>query len=141
MTDSTAETARISQEAKLTILIVEDHSLVRHSLGDLLSILFPQWVVLEAESGEEALALSAQCAPGLVLMDVALPGINGLETTRRLKASIPAALVVILSTYEAAEYEASALSAGASAYVAKRTMHTRLVPVLQELLCARTNSG
>lgn len=140
-TDSTPKKAHRSPHSECAILIVEDHSLVRHALCDLFGIIFPQWVVLEAQSGEEALVLAGQHRPRLVLMDVRLPGIDGIEATRQLKASAPATLVVILSAHEAADYETASISAGACAYVAKRTMHTRLVPLLQELLPAQPDSG
>jgi DNA-binding NarL/FixJ family response regulator len=73
-------------------------------------------------------------APDIVLMDIGLPGMNGIEATRRIKAIAPQVRVVILSILEDPEYQADAAAAGASAYVPKRKMHTELIPILTGLL-------
>ena len=65
-----------------TILIVEDHDNVRRALGDWLKIEFPRCHVIEANSGEEAIGLIQAQSPRLVVMDIRLPGMNGIETTR-----------------------------------------------------------
>ena len=117
-----------------TILIVEDHDAVRTSLRDWLSATFPDWTLVEAKSGEEAVDLALARPPDVVLVDIGLPGMNGIETTRHIKAVVPQAQVVMLTIYEAPEYQADAAAAGASAYIVKRRMHTELIPVLARLL-------
>jgi DNA-binding NarL/FixJ family response regulator len=117
-----------------TILIVEDHDAVRRSLRDWLEMEFPQCRVIEAASGEEAIALIQIEPPRLVIMDIRLPGINGIEATRQIKAAVPSAQIVMLTVYEGDTYRADAASAGASAYVPKRVMQSRLVPTLAALL-------
>ena len=76
-------------------------------------------VVGEAESGEEAVELAEALTPGLVLMDINLPGINGIEATRRITAAHPDAVVMLLSTYQADDLPRDADSSGAVAYVHK----------------------
>jgi len=117
-----------------TIMIVEDHEAVRTSLRDWLSAIFPDCVFVEAKSGEEAVDLALARPPDVVLMDIGLPGMNGIRATRHIKAAAPQAQVVMLTIHEAPEYQADAAAAGASAYIVKRRMHTELIPVLARLL-------
>lgn len=117
-----------------TILIVEDHDTVRRSLHDWLAAQFPHCRLIEAASGEEAIALIRDEAPRLVIMDISLPGMSGIEATRRIKAALPATQIVMLTVHESDVYQADALAAGASAYVPKRTMRSELIPTLAALL-------
>lgn len=95
---------------------------------------FPQCDFLEAESGEAAVAFARIQPPDIVLMDIGLPQMNGIEATRRIGAVASKAQVVMLTVYEASNYRTDATIAGASAYVLKRTMHADLVPVIARLL-------
>jgi len=117
-----------------TILIVEDHDAVRRSLRDWLEVEFPQCRVIEAASGEQAIALIKGESPRLVLMDISLPGMSGIEATRQIKATLPSAQIVMLTIHEGDTYRADATAAGASAYVPKRAMQTELIPTLAALL-------
>ncbi len=119
------------------ILIVEDHDAVRQSLRDWLEVVFPQYRVVEAASGEEAIVVAQADAPRLVIMDINLAEMNGIEATQRIKAIVPAAPVVMLTIHEDQAYRADAAAAGASAYVLKRQMHTQLLPTLRALLAAQ----
>ena len=120
--------------AQPAILIVEDHDAVRRSLRDWLEVVFPQYRVVEAASGEEAIVVAQADAPRLVIMDINLAEMNGIVATQRIKAIVPAAPVVMLTIHEDQAYRADAAAAGASAYVLKRQMHTQLLPTLQALL-------
>ena len=117
-----------------TILIVDDHEAVRSSLRDWLKGVFPQCDVMEAASGEEAVAIARVRLPRVVVMDIGLPRMNGIEATRQIKATVPAVQVVILTIHEEEAYRADAVTAGAAAYVPKRVMQTELVPTLATLL-------
>jgi DNA-binding NarL/FixJ family response regulator len=117
-----------------TILIVEDHQAVRNSLRDWLEAVFPQCDVMEAASGEEAVVISRARSPRVVVMDIGLPKMNGIEATRQIKAIVPTAQVVILTIHEEEAYRADAITAGAIAYIPKREMQTELVPTLAALL-------
>jgi DNA-binding NarL/FixJ family response regulator len=123
-----------------TILIVEDHDTVRRSLREWLEAVFPQHRFIEAASGEEAVAIAQARSPRVVVMDIALPQMNGIEATRRIKAAAPTAQVVMLTIHEDEAYRADAAAAGASAYVPKRLMQTELLPALEALLSGQEES-
>jgi DNA-binding NarL/FixJ family response regulator len=120
------------------ILIVDDSETVRNSLRNWLTSVFPSWSIEEAECGQEAVDCVLAHPPGIVLMDISMPGMNGIEATRRIKAVAPETKVVMLTIYEDTQYGADASMAGASAYVIKRKMHTELVPVLINLLALKS---
>ncbi len=122
------------------ILIVEDDATVRRLLVQWLGLIFPGCHLLEAGSGEEGLVLAQSAVPQVVLMDFSLPGMNGIEATRRIKAALPAAKVVMLTIHEADAYRKDAAQAGASAYVPKRKMQTELIPTLNNLLSAQSGA-
>ena len=117
-----------------TILIVEDHDDVRRTMRDWLQIEFPQCRVIEAASGEEAIVVARVESPRLIVMDIHLPAMNGIETTRQIKAALPLTQIVMLTIYTGDIYRADARAAGASAYVTKQGMHSELVPTLAALL-------
>lgn len=101
------------------VLIVDDQALFRAVARTVVSMV-PGWqVVGEADSGEDAVAKFVELRPGVVLMDINLPGINGIEATRRILDTEPAARVVLLSTYAADDLPADAQSCGAPGYVRK----------------------
>jgi len=120
-----------------TILIVEDHDAVRRSLREWLSVEFPRFRFIEAASGEAAVALAQAEMPCIVVMDVGLPQMSGIEATRHIKANLPATQVVILTILEDEAYRVDAADAGVCAYVPKRTMQNELVPALTALLSAQ----
>jgi DNA-binding NarL/FixJ family response regulator len=120
------------------ILIVDDSETVRNSLHNWLKSVFPSWSIEEAGCGQEAVDCVLVHPPGIVLMDISMPGMNGIEATHRIKAVAPETKVVMLTIYEDAQYRADASMAGASAYVIKRKMHTELIPVLVNLLALKS---
>jgi DNA-binding NarL/FixJ family response regulator len=117
-----------------TILLVEDHDAVRESLCEWLQVKFPLHRVMGVGCGEDAVALASAERLDVVLMDLALPGMNGIEATRLIRLAQPAAKVVILSMREDTSYRVDAQGAGASAYVTKRAMQAELIPTLVDLL-------
>jgi DNA-binding NarL/FixJ family response regulator len=122
----------------MKILIVEDHDATRQSLRDWLEAVFPRCRVVEAPTGERAVVLARAESPQLVVMDISLPGMDGVKATRRIKAALPAAHVVMLSIHEDGVYRAAAFAAGASAFVPKRKVQSELLPTLSELLSVRS---
>ncbi|CAN5655778.1 hypothetical protein BH24ACT14_BH24ACT14_17290 [soil metagenome] len=108
------------QEATASVLIVDDQAPLRSAARMVVALSDGFEVVGEAETGESAVELAAELAPDLVLMDVNLPGIDGLEATRQILAgSARPPVIVVLSTYEADEYAPRAAGAGAAAFIAK----------------------
>lgn len=122
-----------------TILIIEDHDDVRRALRDWLALEFPRCRVIEAANGEEAIALARIESPCLAVIDIRLPGMNGIETARQIKVASPLAQIVMLTILEGDTYRADATAAGASAYVQKQKMHSELVPTLAALLASGHN--
>ena len=101
------------------VLVVDDQALFRHAMTAVVEETDGFEVVGEAGSGEEALDAAAVLRPDLVLMDVNLPGIDGLEATRRLRAGENAPVVVLLSTYDAPDGVRFVAESGADGYVTK----------------------
>jgi CheY-like chemotaxis protein len=121
---------------KPTILIVDDHDAFRSSLRGWLNVEFPQYAILEAPSGEDVVALARDTPPMLVVMDLHLPKMNGIEATHAIKAFMPDVKVVILSIYEDQVYHTDATAAGVNAYIPKRKIRTDLLPTIAMLLKA-----
>jgi len=117
-----------------TILIVDDHDVLRRLLETNLHEWFSSLDVVEASDGETAVELAAEKHPVAVIMDIALPGMNGIEATRAIKEQMPEVPVVILSVHELDAYRKDAAAAGADAYIPKRLMQTKLCHVIDELL-------
>lgn len=101
------------------VLLADDHTLVRAGVRKLLESMSDIEVVGEAEDGLAVLALAAQLKPDLVLMDISMPGINGLDATVQLRKAQPEAAVIILSMHQNEEYVRQALRHGASGYLLK----------------------
>ena len=119
---------------KPVILIVEDHDELRRSLQDWLCSFFRDCSVLQAGSGEEALRKAGSESPDIILMDVMLPGMNGIEAASRIKGLFPDVQILMLSMYEDSAYQSGAALAGAAAYIPKRRMGTELIPAITKLL-------
>jgi DNA-binding NarL/FixJ family response regulator len=130
-----------NQVIKPTILIVEDHDALRDSLRRWLSSIFPDCDFLEAKTGEDAVALIPDRLPDIVIMDIGLPGMNGIEATRHIKGTVQKTQVVMLTIHDISDYKVDAASAGAIAYVPKHRMHSELIPVLEKLLPHIKNTG
>ncbi len=103
----------------ITVLLVDDHALVRQGVRAFLETQDDLTVVAEAGGGEEAIKLAAEHAPDVALMDLIMPGMDGVETTRQLVAKSPRTNVVMLTSYHDDEHIFPAIRAGALSYVLK----------------------
>ena len=103
----------------IKVLLADDHALVRAGIRSLLNAMNEVEVVAEASSGEEAIELAASSRPDVVLMDIAMKGITGLEAAARMRGRNPEVRVVILSMHSGEEYVLQALRAGAAGYLLK----------------------
>jgi len=117
-----------------TLLIVEDNQGIRLWMRTLVLEAFPDLCIVEATGGEEAVALTLLHLPEVVLMDIGLPQMNGLEATWWIKAIVPQAHVVIVTNHGVLEYEEKATRAGPYAYVVKKDISSKLIPVLRQIV-------
>jgi DNA-binding NarL/FixJ family response regulator len=117
----------------LSLLLVEDHAEVRASLRDWLLMSLPPTRVREAGSMAEALACTAAGPVDLILMNLELPGPNGIEATRALRKRYPECSVVIMSVNDSEALRTAALDAGALAFVSKRELPHALLPLIGRL--------
>src|SRR5579872_716696 len=122
----------------LRILIADDHEIVRRGLKTVLSSR-PGWTVCaEAASGREAIALAAEHRPDIVVMDISMPGLNGLEATRRIRKILPKAEVLILSLHYSDQLVREILDSGARAYILKSDATRDLLKAIEALATRRS---
>jgi DNA-binding NarL/FixJ family response regulator len=103
----------------LRLLIADDHQLVREGMRSLLERAIDGVEVVEAKDGHDAVSIAAQMSPDVVLMDIQMPGLNGLDATRQIVRDRPDSKVIVLSIHRDEEHMLQAMRAGASAYLAK----------------------
>jgi len=112
---------------------VDDHNIVRQGLKALLAAEQDLAIVAEAQSGREAVRLASTLRPEIVIMDLAMPLLNGWEATRQILKVLPSAKVIVLSTYHGDEHIQQAIAAGAAAYLIKQTAAADLVKAIHEV--------
>src|SRR5437899_2392436 len=117
----------------ITVVLVDDHNIVRDGLKALLMAEGDITIVAEAQTGREAVLLAEKLRPNVVLMDLAMPRLNGCEATRQIIKTVPSARIVVLSTYGDDEHIQQAISAGAAAYLLKQTAAADLVKAIREV--------
>jgi len=122
---------------KKRILLVEDHSLLRQGLRSLVSTLPDFEVVGEARDGKEAIHQCLALSPDLVMMDLSMPGMTGIEATTQIKRRLPNVRVLALTAYKTDEYVCEALRAGADGYVLKDASYEELVLALRHVVMGK----
>jgi DNA-binding NarL/FixJ family response regulator len=117
----------------IRILVVDDHPVVRHGVRTLLSSR-PEWKIIdEAEDGVEAVEKANSLKPDIVILDVSMPRMNGLEACRRIRKSVPESEILIVTQHDSAQMMQEAMSAGARGYVVKSNV-ARDLPAAVEAL-------
>src|SRR4030042_946051 len=117
--------------SKIRVLIVDDHSILREGIRALLALQDDIEIVGEAADGREAVDKARQLEPDVILMDVAMPLMDGLEATRRIRKENPKAKILILTQYDNKEYVLSSIKSGASGCVPKRAVASELVSAIR----------
>ena len=116
---------------KIRVLLAEDHVVVRQSIHQFLDREYDLEVVGEASEGTEAVRLATQLKPDVVVMDVAMPKLNGIEATKQIKACLPATAVLALTAYDFDEYVFALLEAGAAGYLLKDVSGHELIDAIR----------
>jgi DNA-binding NarL/FixJ family response regulator len=119
--------------SNISVLLVDDHNIVRQGLRALLIAEGDITIVAEAQTGREAVQLATKLHPEVVVMDLAMPLLNGWEATRQIVKAIPTARIVVLSTYGDDDHIQQAIAAGAAAYLLKQTAAADLVKAIREV--------
>jgi len=116
---------------KIRVVLVEDHVVVRQSLRQFLNRASNLEVVGEAGDGEQAVRVATELKPDVIVMDVAMPNVNGVEATRRIKKLCPSSAVLALTAYDYDQYVFALLEAGAAGYLLKDVSGSELIDAIQ----------
>jgi DNA-binding NarL/FixJ family response regulator len=115
------------------VIVVDDHAVIRRGVQGILSA-FPEWELCgEAENGQEGVKLAETVRPEIIIMDVSMPGLNGLEATRIIHNTLPDTKILLLTLHSSTELVRSAFRAGARGYVLKSDAEHELVRALNVL--------
>src|SRR5215475_454486 len=116
------------------VLVVDDHAVLRRGIQSIVRA-WPDWEVAgEAGSGEEAISLNSQLKPDIILMDISMPGIGGLEATRIICQQQPDARILLLTLHDSIEWVRSAFQAGARGYLLKSDTEPELMRALETVV-------
>jgi two-component system response regulator NreC len=115
----------------ISIFLVDDHMVLREGLKTLIAAQSDLEVIGEAEDGETALQEIAECRPDVVIMDVSMPGGNGIQATERIKQAYPTVKVLVLSVHDDTSYLRQMLTVGASGYILKHTAADALIQAIR----------
>ncbi|WP_367375616.1 response regulator [Pseudomonas lini] len=122
----------------IRVALVDDHSLVRDGIKSLLAVMAQLEVVGEAENGVDAIEMVGRCQPDLLLVDISLKDINGLELTRLLRSQYPSLKVLVLSMYDNYEYVSESVRSGASGYVLKNAPSREIIAAIEAIVSGGT---
>ncbi|MCL0066083.1 response regulator transcription factor [Dehalococcoidia bacterium] len=123
---------------KTRIMLAEDHPLLRQALRNVLEKEHDFEVIAEASDGEEAVKLATKLIPDVVIMDISMPNLNGLEATRQIKASCPTIAILVLTVYDDNEHIFGILQAGAGGYLTKCVYGDEVINAVRAVVCGET---
>jgi DNA-binding NarL/FixJ family response regulator len=118
---------------RISILLVDDHTMVRQGLRALIEAEGDMEVIAEAGTGRQAVMMAKKTPPDLIVMDVAMPMLNGVQATRQIRATVPASKILALSSYSDDECVQQMLQAGVSGYLIKQTAANDLLRAIREV--------
>lgn len=127
----------IMDTEKKKIVIAEDHTILREGLKALLLSSTELEVVGEAEDGREAVKLASELAPDLILMDLSMPRMNGIEAIKEIKKRRPDIKILVLTVYKTEEYVLASLQAGADGYILKEANHSEFLLAIKNVLMGK----
>lgn len=116
---------------KITIMLVDDHPLIRQALRNILEKQADFKIVAEASNGEEAVAIATKTTPNVVIMDIGMPYLNGLEATKQIKELCLDTAILVLTIYDDSEHILNILEAGAVGYLTKTAFEKEIVPAVR----------
>lgn len=117
----------------IRVLLADDHSIVRAGLRSLIEDTGEMRVVVEASDGHEAIRQALEVRPDVAVIDISMPGMDGLEVINRLKAQLPELPVLVLTMHEEEQYVVRTISAGAKGYITKRSAPEQLVKAIEQV--------
>ncbi|MGA9111648.1 MAG: response regulator [Smithella sp.] len=122
---------------KKRIVIAEDHTILREGLKSLLSLNAELVVVGEAEDGREAVRIASELKPDLLLMDLSMPRMNGIEAIKEIKKQHPEIKIIVFTVYKTEEYVLASLQAGADGYILKEANYAEFLLAIKNVLMGR----
>ncbi|GAI58769.1 unnamed protein product, partial [marine sediment metagenome] len=126
------------QRDKITIMLADDHPLLRQALADILNKQADFEIIAEAGDGEEAVKLATELVPDVVIMDISMPKLNGLEATRQIKARCPNVAILVLTVHSDSEHILGILEAGAAGYLTKSVFGKEVINAVRGVASGET---
>jgi NarL family two-component system response regulator LiaR len=117
----------------INVMIADDHPLVRHALKNLIETQADMKVIAEASNGEEAIKLAKELLPDVIIMDIGMPVMNGLEATRQIKTQCPSIAILVLTVHTDKEHVLGILEAGAAGYLTKVVFGNDVIHAIQAI--------
>lgn len=118
---------------RIRVILIDDHAVLRAGLANLLALERDLVVVGEADNGEAGVKLVQRCQPDVAIIDVSMTGMDGVETSKRIRRLMPDVRILMLTSSESAVDAARSIEAGASAYLTKRVAHDEIVSVIRKV--------
>lgn len=124
---------------EITLLIVEDHETLRTSLSSWLKDIYPNLNIHCSDNGENGIVIMNRIKPRIMIVDIGLPGIDGIEVTKLTRRFSPETHVIVLTMLDGANYESESLEAGAYSFMNKKEMYSKLPHLINSVLSSQHN--